>query len=71
VYQGSAQRVDGNSLIGAVSISDLPPRPKEELEIEVTFTVTEDQKLSVCVRVKARDEDASKWRVVTSVLRYN
>ena len=52
VYQGSSRAVAGNSHVGTVTITDLPPRPKHELDIHVTFKVSEEQRLSVSVKVE-------------------
>ena len=52
VYQGSSPLVAGNALIGTLKISNLPPRPKDQLDIAVTFKVNEEQKLSVIVEVE-------------------
>jgi len=56
VYQGSASMVKDNTLIGTVSISDLPP---DEPDIEIIFKVSEEQLLSVIVEVGGRRWSAS------------
>jgi molecular chaperone DnaK len=58
VYQGSADLVKYNSLIGTVSISDLPPN---EPDIEIMFKVSEEQLLSVIVEV-----DGRRWSATLS-----
>lgn len=54
VYQGADRLVKNNSLVGTVSISELPQRPKGELDIVVAFKVNEEQMLSVTVEVEGR-----------------
>jgi len=52
VYQGAAKLVKDNSLVGTVSINDLPKRLKGEIDITVTFKVNEEQMLSVTVETQ-------------------
>lgn len=52
VYQGCDRLVENNTLIGTISIADLPKRPQGELDIWVTFNVNETQMLSVIVEVE-------------------
>ena len=52
VYQGSANFVKDNSLIGTINIPDLPQKSQDELDIWVTFRVSEEQSLSVIVEVE-------------------
>lgn len=49
IYQGSAKKVEDNSLIGTLPIIGLPARPARDLDIWVTFTVSNEQTLSVTV----------------------
>ena len=64
VYQGSSREVRGNTKIGTVKVSGLPPRRARELEIKVTFRVSKDQKLSVVAEYK--NEDGKTVRVQNS-----
>jgi len=57
VYQGAKRSVRDNSLIGTITIQDLPPHPKDKLDIPVTFMIGEDQNLSVKVQVWEPDPD--------------
>lgn len=52
VYQGSSKAVADNSLIGELSIPNLPQKPAGDLDIWVTFKVSEDQTLSVLVETE-------------------
>jgi molecular chaperone DnaK (HSP70) len=54
VYQGSASLVKDNTLIGELSISDLPQNQTNELDLIVTFKVSEEQTLSVIVEIDGR-----------------
>ena len=54
IYQGSARLAKDNSLIGTVSVSDLPKKPKGSLDIAVTFKVSEEQMLSIIVEIDGR-----------------
>lgn len=59
VYQGSASLVKDNSLIGTISISGLPPKPKGQLDIEITFKVSEDNTLSAIAEVEGKRKTAT------------
>jgi molecular chaperone DnaK len=56
VYQGSAPLVKDNTLIGTVSVSDLPP---DDPDIDIIFKVSDEQLLSVIVEVDGRRWSAS------------
>ncbi|MBU2431987.1 MAG: Hsp70 family protein, partial [Proteobacteria bacterium] len=59
IYQGSASLVKDNSLIGTISISGLPPKPKGQLDIEITFKVSEDNTLSAIAEVEGKRKTAT------------
>ena len=59
VYQGCANLVKDNSLIGTIHIPDLPQKSQDELDIWVTFKVSEEQTLSVIVEVDEKRHSGS------------
>lgn len=60
VYQGSGREVskETHSLIGKISINNLPPKPAGEVDIMVTFSVDSTQKLSITVEVEGQKKSA-------------
>lgn len=56
VYQGNGRRItkETHSHIGTITISGLPPKPREELDIWVTFKISEEQMLSVTVEAEGQ-----------------
>ena len=53
VCQGESRRIDNNTVIGDLLLSNLPPRPRGETSIEVTFALD----ASGILQVRARDAD--------------
>jgi hypothetical protein len=52
VFQGSADTVNKNVLIGKVHVNGLLPRPAGDLNIFITFRASSEQRISVVVEQK-------------------
>jgi molecular chaperone DnaK len=50
VVQGESRRIEANIVIGDLTLSDLPPRPRGETSIEVTFQLDASGILNVSAR---------------------
>ena len=47
IYAGNSRRTEENRELGELELTDIPPRPREQVQIEVTFSVNTDGMLSV------------------------
>ncbi len=56
VVQGESRRMEANVVIGDLTLSDLPPRPRGETSIEVTFLID----ASGILQVSARDAQTGR-----------
>jgi molecular chaperone DnaK len=56
VVQGESRRMHANVVIGDLTLSDLPPRPRGETSIEVTFLLD----ASGILQVRARDANTGR-----------
>jgi molecular chaperone DnaK len=56
VCQGESRRLDNNTVIGELLLSNLPPRPRGETSIEVTFALD----ASGILQVRAKDAQTGR-----------
>jgi molecular chaperone DnaK len=61
VVQGESRRMEGNMVLGDLTLSDLPPRPRGETSIEVTFHID----ASGILQVHARDAQTGREQRAT------
>ena len=61
VVQGESRRMEANIVIGDLTLSDLPPRPRGETSIEVTFLLD----ASGILQVRARDAQTGREQRAT------
>lgn len=47
IYSGNSRRIEENSQLGTLELTDIPPGPREEVQIEVTFEVDTNGMLSI------------------------
>jgi molecular chaperone DnaK len=47
IFAGNSRRIEDNKQLGALTLEDIPAKPREEIDIDVTFSVDTDGMLSV------------------------
>ncbi len=65
IFQGESRRVDGNTELGKVVLSDLRPAPRGEIKIRVTFEIDTDGILGVSAKNEETGQ-AQSTRIVLS-----